>query len=257
NLEELRERLVAVYGSDFGIHDVTWLSRFTDAARQAARYRSGRVLLAGDAAHVHSPVGGQGLNLGVQDAVNLGWKLAQVVRGTSTDDLLDTYHGERHPVGAQVLKHTLAITALSRGDDRTNALRDSLAEVFAMDEPRRHFGALMSGLDIHYDFGPGHPLLGRRMPDLDLIVEGKHTRAFELLRTAKPLLLNFVAVPLRAGQDHLQSVVAKCSERWVLPGIGEVTPPSAVLVRPDGHVAWVGEGRDEGLDAALRRWFRR
>ncbi|MEZ4375836.1 MAG: FAD-dependent monooxygenase [Polyangiaceae bacterium] len=253
--EELRERLIAVYGSDFGIHDVTWLSRFTDAARQAASYRAGRVLLAGDAAHVHSPVGGQGLNLGVQDAVNLGWKLARVVRGASPEALLDTYHAERHPIGAQVLKHTLAITALSRGDDRTNALRDSLAELFAMDEPRRRYGALMSGLDIQYDFGPGHPLLGRRMPDLDLMVEGKPTRVFAFLRTATPVLFSFDAArPCTDYTNRAQSVQATCRDRWVLPSIGEVTPPSAVLVRPDGHVAWVGEGGDAGLEAALFRW---
>ena len=136
--------------------------------RQAAAYREGRVLLAGDAAHVHSPVGGQGLNIGVQDAVNLGWKLAQVVKGTSPESLLDTYHAERHPVAARVLRTTMAQVALMRVDDRTEALRDTVSELLSMDEPRRRFAAMMSGLDIHYDLGEGHPLLGRRMPDLDL-----------------------------------------------------------------------------------------
>lgn len=152
-LDELREALIAAYGTDFSIHDVTRLSRFTDAARQATSYREGRVLLAGDAAHVHSPAGGQGLNIGVQDAVNLGWKLARVVKGTSPESLLDTYQAERHPVGARVLKHTMAITALNRGDERTSALRETMSEVMQMDQPRKWYAAMMSGLDIHYDFG--------------------------------------------------------------------------------------------------------
>ena len=137
--------------------------------RQAATYRDRRVLLAGDAAHVHPPVGGQGLNIGVQDAVNLGWKLAQVVKRTSPESLLDTYHAERHPVGARVLRDTMAQIALSRPDDRTKALRDTMSELLGMDEPRKRIAAMMSGLDVHYDLGDGHPLLGRRMPDLDLV----------------------------------------------------------------------------------------
>jgi hypothetical protein len=137
--------------------------------REAAAYRDRRVLLAGDAAHVHNPVGGQGLNTGVQDAVNLGWKLAQVVNRTSPESLLDTYHAERHPVAARVLRNTMAQVALLRPDDRTNALRDTISELLSMDEPRRRFAAMMSGLDIHYDLGEGHPLLERRMPDLDLV----------------------------------------------------------------------------------------
>ncbi len=163
-IADLREALIAVYGTDFGVHDVTWLSRFSDTARQAASYRERRVLLAGDAAHLHSPVGGQGLNIGVQDAVNLGWKLAQVVSGTSPDSLLDTYQAERHPIAARVLKTTLAQTALNRGDERTNAARETLSELLAMDEPRKRYAGMMSGLDIRYDLGTGHPLLGRRMP---------------------------------------------------------------------------------------------
>src|SRR3954447_25239446 len=168
-LRDLSERLIAVYGTDYGVHSPTWITRFTDMTRQAAAYRERRVLLAGDAAHVHSPVGGQGLNTGVQDAVNLGWKLAQVVKGISPESLLDTYHAERHPVGARVLRNTMAQVALMRVDDRIEALRDTVSELLSMDEPRKRFAAMMSGLDIHYDLGEGHPLLGRRMPDLDLV----------------------------------------------------------------------------------------
>ena len=168
-LRDLSEGLIAVYGTDYGIHDPTWITRFTDVTRQAAAYREGRVLLAGDAAHVHSPVGGQGLNTGVQDAVNLGWKLAEVVHGTAPESLLDTYHAERHPVAARVLRNTMAQVALMRPDDRIEALRDVVSELLSMDEPRTRFAAMMSGLDIHYDLGEGHPLLGRRMPDLDLV----------------------------------------------------------------------------------------
>jgi 3-(3-hydroxy-phenyl)propionate hydroxylase len=166
-LQELRDALIAVYGTDFGVCNPTCLSRFTDMARQAASYRERRVLLAGDAAQVHSPAGGQGLNVGVQDAVNLGWKLAQVVKATSPESLLDTCHRERHPIAARVLRLTMAQTALGRGDDRTEALRETMADLLEMDEPRKRYAAMMSGLDIHYDFGKGHPLLGRRMPDLD------------------------------------------------------------------------------------------
>ena len=178
-LEDVSAGLVAVYGTDFGIHSPTWISRFTDTTRQAASYREGRVLLAGDAAHVHSPVGGQGLNIGVQDAVNLGWKLAQVVSGTSPDGLLDTYHAERHPIAARVLRNTMAQVALMRVDDRIEALRDVLTELFEMDEPRKRFAAMMSGLDVHYELGEGHPLLGRRMPDLDLLTPEGPRRVYE------------------------------------------------------------------------------
>src|SRR6266480_5085329 len=157
-LRDLSDGLIAVYGTDYGIHSPTWITRFTDMTRQAAAYRKGRVLLAGDAAHVHSPVGGQGLNTGVQDAVNLGWKLAQVVNRTSPESLLDTYHAERHPVAARVLHNTMAQTALNRpADARLEALRDAVSELLSMDEPRKRFGAMLSGLDIQYDLGEGHP----------------------------------------------------------------------------------------------------
>ena len=257
-LEDLRELLVAVYGTDYGVHDPTWITRFTDTSRQAAAYRRGRVLLAGDAAHVHSPVGGQGLNTGIQDAVNLGWKLAQVVRGTSPESLLDTYHDERHPVGARVLRNTMAQVALLRVDDRTEALRDSVAELLGMAEPRRRFGAMMSGLDIHYDLGEGHPLLGRRMPDLDLVSADGPLRVFALLHAVRPVLLNLGApggFDIMAWADRVRLVDASYDGPWELPALGAVAAPSAVLIRPDGYVAWVGDEQQLGLADALTTWF--
>ncbi|HYP90751.1 MAG TPA: FAD-dependent monooxygenase, partial [Polyangiaceae bacterium] len=244
-LEDLRAALIAVYGKDFGLKSASWLSRFTDMARQAASYRERRVLLAGDAAHVHAPTGGQGLNTGLQDAVNLGWKLAQVLRGHSPDRLLDSYHAERHPVAARVLKNTLAQVALSRGDDRTEALREAMADLLKASEPRQRYAAMMSGLDIHYELGAGHPLLGRRMPDLDLVVGGAPRRAFSLLHEATPLLLDFGATgtfDLRGWSARVRLVDAQYDGVWQLPVLGVVPSPSAVLIRPDGHVAWVGNG---------------
>jgi len=247
-LDELRATLTQIYGTDYNVHDVAWLSRFSDAARQASTYRAGRVLLAGDAAHVHSPVGGQGLNVGVQDAVNLGWKLARVVHGTSPSSLLDTYHAERHPVGARVLQTTLALTALRRCDDRTKALQELTSELLRMTEPRKRYGAMMSGLDIHYDLGAGHPLLGRRMPDLELDVG----RVYTLIHDAQPVLLDFGELAPIAGVRHVR---ARYAGAWELPVLGVVDAPSAVLIRPDGHVAWVGTGGDDGLREAIARWF--
>src|SRR5215471_10930255 len=168
---DVREALIAVYGTDYGLRSASYISRFTDMARQAASYRDRRVLLAGDAAHVHSPMGGQGLNIGVQDAVNLGWKLANVVHGISPETLLDTYHTERHPVGARLLRNTMALGTIERSDDRIGALREMISELMQTDGLRKQYFAMMSGLDVHYDFSQGHPLLGRRMPDLDLITE--------------------------------------------------------------------------------------
>src|SRR5205823_3442440 len=157
-LGDLSEALITVYGTDFGIHNPTWMSRFTDATRQAAAYRDRRVLLAGDAAHVHYPAGGQGLSLGVQDAVNLGWKLAQVVKRISPKTLLDTYQEERHPVAARALQYTMAKTALMRPDERMQALLDVVSELAIMDEPRKRLAGIISGLEIHYELGEGHPL---------------------------------------------------------------------------------------------------
>ncbi len=259
-LRDLSEGLIAVYGTDYGIHSPTWISRFTDMTRQAAAYRKGRALLAGDAAHVHSPVGGQGLNTGVQDAVNLGWKLAQVVNSTSPESLLDTYHAERHPVGARVLKNTMAQVALShRMDDRTDALRDTMSELLSMDEPRKRFGAMQSGLDIRYDLGEGHPLLGRRMPDLDLVTPGGTVRVFTLLHDARPVFLNLGEQPgsfdTSPWAHRLSALDADYEGDWELPVLGRVAAPAAVLIRPDGYVAWVGDGTDTGLRDALTTWF--
>jgi 2-polyprenyl-6-methoxyphenol hydroxylase-like FAD-dependent oxidoreductase len=257
-LRDLSEALVAVYGTDYGVHSPTFLSRFTDMTRQAAAYRNGRVLLAGDAAHVHAPDGGQGLNIGVQDAVNLGWKLAQVVNRTSPESLLDTYHAERHPVAARVLRNTMASVALRRSDDRTKALRDTMVELLGMDEPRRRFAAMMSGLDIHYDLGEGHPLLGRRMPDLDLVTADGPLRVFTLLHDARPVLINLGepgGFDISPWADRVQMIDAKYAGTWELPALGAVPPPSAVLVRPDGYVAWVEDRTQEGLADALTTWF--
>jgi len=257
-LGDVREALIAVYGTDYGLRSATYISRFTDMARQAARYRDRRVLLAGDAAHVHSPVGGQGLNLGMQDAVNLGWKLALVVRGTSPESLLDTYHSERHPIGARVLRNTMAITAIDRSDDRITALRELLSEQLQMDALRKQYVAMISGLDIHYDLGAGHPLLGRRMPDLDLITSDGPLRVFTLLRNARPVLLNLgepISFDIAPWADRVQIVDAKCEGKWDLPANGEIAAPTAVLIRPDGYVAWVGDHLQQGLTGALTTWF--
>ena len=258
-LEELSAALIAVYGTDYGVHSPTWISRFTDMARQAASYRKGRVLLAGDSAHVHYPAGGQGLNIGVQDAVNLGWKLAQVVKGTSPESLLDTYHAERHPIAARVLQNTMAQVALMRpGDDRAKALRETVSDLLQMDEPRKRFAAEMSGLGIHYDLGDGHPLLGRRVPDLDLVTEDGPLRVFTLLRDARPVLLNLGepgGLDIAPWRDRVRQIDAKYDGSWELPVLGEVTAPSAVLIRPDGYVAWVGDQAQQGFSDALTTWF--
>jgi 2-polyprenyl-6-methoxyphenol hydroxylase-like FAD-dependent oxidoreductase len=257
-LHDLSEALIAVYGTDYGAHSPIWISRFTDAARQAVAYRDRRVLLAGDAAHVHNPVGGQGLNIGVQDAVNLGWKLAQVVKQTSPDSLLDTYQAERHPIAARVLRDTIAQVSLFRSDGRIETLRDTMAELLSMDEPRRRFGARMSGLDVHYDLGDGHPLLGRRMPDLDLITADGPLRVFSLLHAARPVFVNLGEpgdFEIAPWSDRVQAVDATYAGVWKLPALGEVPAPRAVLIRPDGHVAWVGDRADTGLTDALTTWF--
>jgi len=257
-LGELRQALIAVWGTDYGVHSPTSISRFTDMARQAAAYRVGRVLLAGDAAHVHYPVGGQGLNTGVQDAVNLAWKLAQVVKGTSPDSLLDTYHAERHPVAARVLRNTIAQVALLRANDYVKTLGDIITELLTMEEPRRRFAAMMSGLDIHYDLGEGHPLLGRRMPDLDLVTARGTVRAFSLLHDAHAVLLNLGkpwGFDISPWARRVLAIDAEYAGNWELPALGQVAAPTAMLIRPDGYVAWVGDGTDNGLRDALTTWF--
>ena len=257
-LRDLSRALIAVWGTDYGVHSPTWISRFTDMTRQAASYRKGRVLLAGDAAHVHYPVGGQGLNIGVQDAVNLGWKLAQVVKGISPEDLLDTYHAERHPVAARVLRNTMAQAALTRADERIDALRDTMSELLSMDEPRKRTAAMLSGLDNHYDLGEGHPLLGRRMPDLDLVTADGPLRVFTLLHDARPVLLNLGepgGLDITPWADRVRLIDAKYAGLWELPVLGAVTAPAAVLIRPDGYVAWVADPTHAGLPDALTAWF--
>ncbi|MGH9064216.1 MAG: FAD-dependent monooxygenase, partial [Acidimicrobiales bacterium] len=257
-LVDVSQALIAAYGTDYGVHSPTWISRFTDMTRQAVSYREGRVLLAGDAAHVHPPQGGQGLNVGVQDAVNLGWKLAQVVNGTSPDSLLATYHAERHPVAARVLHNARAQMSLTGADERNEALRETVAELLGMEEPRRRFAAMMSGLGIHYDLGEGHPLLGRRMPDLDLIVAGEPVRVFTLLHDGRPVLLNLAepgGFDISPWANRVRFVDAKHAGVWELPVIGEVAAPQAVLIRPDGHVAWAGDLTDPELPRALATWF--
>ncbi len=257
-LADLSHALTAVYGTDFGVHTPTWISRFTDATRQAAAYRSGRVLLAGDAAHIHAPSGGQGIGLGVQDAVNLGWKLAQVVRGISPDTLLDSYHDERHPVEARVLRHTMAQSVVQRADPRIGALADTVSDLLSIDEARKRLGGLISGLDVRYDLGEGHPLLGRRMPDLDLVTGTGPLRVYTLLHAARAVLLDLDqegSVDAGPWRDRVQVVDASYDGTWELPVIGAVPSPAAVLIRPDGHVAWVGDGTRAGLEEALTLWF--
>lgn len=257
-LAELQEALIAVYGTDYGIHSPTSITRFTDAARQAASYRAGRVLIAGDAAHIHPPDGGMGLQTGVQDAVNLGWKLAQVIKGRSAESLLDSYQAERHPVGARVLRYTMAAVALRREDERTRALRETMAELLELDEPRRRVAADLTGLGIRYDLGEGHPLLGRRMPDLEVETAAGPQWTSALLHAARPVLLNLgppKAIEIAPWADRVQVIDARYAGAWELPGLGAVAAPAAVLVRPDGYVAWVGDAGEAGLREALTTWF--
>jgi len=258
SMDELREALISTYGTDSGLRSINWISRFSDATRQAASYRNGRVLLAGDAAHIHPPQGGQGLGTGIQDAVNLGWKLAQVVNKTSPESLLDSYHTERHPVGARVLQNTRAQIVLSKPDGQHVALREIMAELLGMDEPRKHIVGMLSGLDIHYDLGEGHPLLGRRMPDLDLQTADGIKRVFTLLHNAQPVLLNLSesdSFDISPWANRVQLINAKYDGAWELPVLGKVAAPQAVLIRPDGYVAWTGDLIDIELPYALEKWF--
>ncbi|MFF7189056.1 FAD-dependent monooxygenase [Streptomyces sp. NPDC008222] len=234
-LEELRAKVVRIAGRDFGMRDPKWLSRFGNAARQAARYRQGRVLLAGDAAHMHYPTGGVGMNVGIQDATNLGWKLASTVLGTAPEGLLDSYHTERHPVGAELLLSTRAQTALmSTYTPETTALRTVLGGLIAtVPEFSRELARRVSGLSAAYPAAGGHPLTGRRAPDLAL---DRTTGLFALLRPGRHVLLDLT------GRDVLDEPchrVAPDERRAEWPGV------RAALVRPDGHVAWASDETDD------------
>lgn len=215
-------------------------------------------MLAGDAAHIHYPAGGQGIGLGIQDAVNLGWKLAQVVKGVSPQTLLDTSHAERHPAGARALRLSMAQTVLQRADPRTAALNQIIDDLMMTAAARAQIAGLIHGLDVVYDFGEGHPLLGRRMPDLDLDAPGGSTRVYALLHEAKPVLLNFTnpqRIDISSWADRIRTVDVGFTGTWELPLLGKVESPAAVLVRPDGHVAWVDDGTREPLTDALTHWF--
>lgn len=250
--EILRESMTRVAGTDFGMHSPRWVSRFNDTARQATRYRSGRVFLAGDAAHIHYPAGGQGMNTGVQDAVNLGWKLAAVLQGHASSALLDTYESERHPVAERVLHNTRAQSAISRPGPHVDAMRDILTGLIEKPEVNESLGTMIAALDIHYGSGDDHPLVGRRIPDLDLKTEAGLTRVYELLHAGRPVLLDLGAdVSLR--HDWVDVVKAQCdADEWAVPVLGSVPAVGALLIRPDGYVAWVDGSGD--LSEVLISW---
>ncbi|NUS17651.1 MAG: hypothetical protein HOY69_40695, partial [Streptomyces sp.] len=262
--ERLRQSLVRVAGTDFGMRNPRWVSRFNDAARQADRYRSGRVLLAGDAAHIHFPAGGQGLNMGVQDAVNLGWKLGSVVRGRAPESLLDSYHAERHPVAERVLHNTRAQSALVRPGPQTDALREVFSSLMVFDDVNRYLRHLLTGLDIRYPLDGEHPLTGRRVPDADLKSSEGIVGVHELLHAARPVLLDLhggagPAAAARGWADRVEVVEARSEDEvWPVPALGEIPAPAALLIRPDGHVAWAA-GPDRvpdtaALTTALTTW---
>ncbi|MDI3407131.1 FAD-dependent monooxygenase [Streptomyces cavernicola] len=240
-LDDFKRQLRAFAGTDFGVHSPRWLSRFGDATRQAEHYRAGRVLLAGDAAHIHPPTGGQGLNLGVQDAFNLGWKLAAEVNGWAPEGLLDTYESERHPVAAAVLDHTRAQMTLLGAEPGPTALRALFSKLMDFEEVNRYVTELITAVGVRYDFGTGHDLLGRRMRDVQL----KRGRLYALLHDGRGLLLDQTGRLSAAGWENRVDHVVDVSEEL---------PAPAVLLRPDGHVAWAGENQ-EGLSGALERWF--
>ncbi|MFB7111640.1 rifampin monooxygenase [Streptomyces sp. NPDC056190] len=240
-LEEFKKQLLAVAGTDFGAHSPRWLSRFGDATRQAERYRVGRVLLAGDAAHIHPPTGGQGLNLGVQDAFNLGWKLAAEVNGWAPEGLLDSYHTERHPVGARVLDNTRAQMTLLGTDPGATALRELFSKLMDFEEVNRYVTGIITAVEVRYDFGEGHELLGRRLRDVRL----KRGRLYELMHGGRGLLLDPTGRLSVAGWADRVDHVVDVSEELDAP---------AVLLRPDGHVAWVGEDQQDLL-SRLPKWF--
>jgi 2-polyprenyl-6-methoxyphenol hydroxylase-like FAD-dependent oxidoreductase len=251
-LDGLRASLIRVAGTDFGIHSPRWVSRFADAARQAGRYRNGRIFLAGDAAHIHSPLGGQGMNLGIHDATNLGWKLGAVLNGHASDRLLDTYHDERHPVAARVLENTRSQTSLLEPGDNAAAMRSLMQRLLRLPAPNELLAAEISGLDVCYGHGDG--LAGLRVPDVELVTAAGRRRVYELLRSARPVLLDLNPTPERSvtATDFVDYVAAHCPVRqWRLPVLGWSAIPSALLIRPDGYIAWASsDGSDEGLREA-------
>ncbi|GAA3430827.1 rifampin monooxygenase [Kutzneria kofuensis] len=240
-LEEIKHQLRMVTGADFGVHSPRWLSRVGDGTRQAERYRVGRVLLAGDAAHIHPPMGGQGLNLGIQDAFNLGWKLAAEVGGWAPEGLLDSYHAERHPVAAAVLDHTRAQSELTSPEPGPQAVRRLIAELMDFEDVNRRLIEKLTAIGVRYDFGEGHELLGRRLRDVGL----KRGRLYELMHGGRGLLLDQTGRLSVAGWADRVDHVVDVSEELDVP---------AALLRPDGHVAWVGEDQQDLL-AQLPRWF--
>ncbi len=240
-LEDFKEQLRAIAGTDFGVHSPRWLSRFGDATRLAERYRAGRVLLAGDAAHIHPPIGGQGLNLGVQDGVNLGWKLAAQVRGWAPATLLDSYEAERQPVAEDVLDNTRAQIELSSPDPGPQALRGLLTELLAFDVVNRHLTEKITGVGIRYDFGEGPEMLGRRMPDIEL----RQGDLYGLMHRGRGLLLDRTERLTVGGWSNRVDYVADPTAAFDAP---------CVLLRPDGYVAWVGDDQ-QNLNDHLARWF--
>lgn len=267
-LDELREVMHDGLGTDYGLRDARWASRFSDGFRQATHYRRGRVFLAGDAAHTHAPIGGQGLNLGIQDAVNLGWKLAAVLGHAAPDSLLDTYHEERHAIAATVLRLTRAQTALIKPGRQNDDLRDVVADILTVPQVCLQLSGILSGLDLRYPLGDTHPLLGRRMPDTVLTTDRGDTTVFDLLRRARPVLIDLgvdgSADALAPWSDRVDRIVARLVSapsdgRWHVPVFGDVPAVDAVLLRPDGHVAWVnpaGQAIDRAaLTAVLTGWF--
>jgi 2-polyprenyl-6-methoxyphenol hydroxylase-like FAD-dependent oxidoreductase len=246
-IEELRASAVRVAGTDFGMHSARWLSHFSDAVRQAEQYRLGRVLLAGDAAHIHLPAGGQGMNMGMQDAFNLGWKLAAVMRGDAPESLLDTYQDERHATDADILTIIRAQSVLCEPGPRTDELYDLLAHLVGFDEVNRYLSTLQSGLDIRYPIVGEHPLLGRRVPDMPISSNDRGARVFDLLEAARPVLLDFsntagLVDAAGAWAGRIDIVKADClSDAWPVPGVGTIPAPSALLIRSDGYVSWVND----------------
>ncbi|MEU9891910.1 FAD-dependent monooxygenase [Streptomyces phaeochromogenes] len=256
--EEVAAAWQRLTGIDISHAEPVWVSAFGDATRLVTEYRRGRVLLAGDAAHIHLPAGGQGMNTGIQDAANLGWKLAAVVRGTAPEELLDTYHGERYPVGQRLMMNTKAQGLLFLSGDEVQPLRDVLRELIRYEEVSRHLAGMVSGLEIRYDVGGGrHPLLGLRMPHLELVGDRRKTSSTELLRAARGVLLdledNAVLRDRASGWSDRVDIVTAAPH-----GLSDDSPlagTSAVLVRPDGHVAWAAPGSHHDLPMVLERWF--